>query len=229
LVVLTSKFSASASEIFAGAIQDYHRGIIVGDESTHGKGTVQSLLDLSQRLYRGIANAPQLGALKITMQQFYRPDGDSTQNRGVLADIVLPSLIGQLPGGEAELDYAMKFDKVEPADHPRYKLVDNRIVGELRKLSADRREKSDEFQKIGRDIKRFNDQKERKTISLNKVTFIADRGELTPEKQEQKEFEELNDPDRPVVKRDYYFNEVLDITTDYTRLLNPPQAAAVKR
>jgi carboxyl-terminal processing protease len=229
LVVLTSKFSASASEIFAGAIQDYRRGIIVGDEATHGKGTVQSLLDLNQRLYRGIANAPQLGALKITMQQFYRPDGDSTQNRGVLADVVLPSLIGQMPGGESELDFAMKFDKVEPAEHPKYKLVDNRILGELRRLSQQRIEKSEDFQKIGRDIKRFNEQKERKMISLNKEKFVADRGELTPEKQEQKEFDELNDPDRPVVKRDYYFNEVLDITTDYTKLLGTPQAAAVER
>jgi carboxyl-terminal processing protease len=229
LVVLTSKFSASASEIFAGAIQDYGRGIIVGDESTHGKGTVQSLLDLSQRLYRGIANAPQLGALKITMQQFYRPDGDSTQNRGVLADVVLPSLIGQLPGGEAELDYAMKFDQVGPADHAKYNMVDNRILTELRKLSTQRRQDSEDFQKISRDIKRFNEQKERKQISLNREKFIAERGELTPEKQEEKEFEELNDPDRPVVKRDYYFNEVLDITTDYTRLLGTPQAAAVDR
>jgi carboxyl-terminal processing protease len=229
LVVLTSKFSASASEIFAGAIQDYRRGIIVGDESTHGKGTVQSLLDLSQRLYRGIANAPQLGALKITMQQFYRPDGDSTQSRGVLADVVLPSLIGQLPGGEADLDFAMKFDQVEPADHPKYKLADNRIIGELRNRSHERRQNSEDFQKIVRDIKRFNEQKERKLISLNKEKFIADKGELTPEKQEQKEFEELNDPERPVVKRDYYFDEVLDITADYVGLLGTPQAAAVER
>ena len=82
LVVLTSKFSASASEILAGAIQDYRRGLIVGDQSTHGKGTVQSLLDLGPRLFR-IPNPPNLGALKITMQQFYRPNGDSTQKRGV--------------------------------------------------------------------------------------------------------------------------------------------------
>ena len=95
LVVLTSKFSASASEIFAGAIQDYKRGLIVGDNSTHGKGTVQSLLDLGQKIFRGLANAPPMGALKITMQQFYRPDGDSTQNRGVLADVELPSLTSQ--------------------------------------------------------------------------------------------------------------------------------------
>ncbi len=102
LVVLISKFSASASEILAGAIQDYHRGLIVGDKTTHGKGTVQSLLDLGQSfLFRGTPNAPQLGALKITMQQFYRPSGDSTQKRGVLSDIELPSLTTHLDVGEA--------------------------------------------------------------------------------------------------------------------------------
>lgn len=229
LVVLTSKFSASASEIFAGAIQDYKRGIIVGDEATHGKGTVQSLMDISRRLFNNMANAPQLGALKITMQQFYRPDGDSTQNRGVLADIVLPSLVGQLDVGEASLDYAMKFDRVEPAEHADYSLVNDRILQELRRRSTQRRQNSDEFQKLGQDIQRFNVQKERKRVSLNREKFIADKNELTPEKQEEKEFEELHDPNQPVVKRDYYFNEVLDIATDYASLLGMPQAAAISR
>ena len=132
LVVLTSKFSASASEIFAGAIQDYSRGLIVGDNSTHGKGTVQSLLDLGQKLFRGLTNAPQMGALKITMQQFYRPDGDSTQNRGVLADIELPSLTSQLDVGEASLDYAMKFDHVDPVPYHKYNLVDKRMIDQLK-------------------------------------------------------------------------------------------------
>ncbi len=91
LVVLTSKLSASASEILAGAIQDYGRGLIVGDETTHGKGTVQTLQDLDAWLLgRARRRPPQLGALKITTAQFYRPAGDSTQKRGVLADIVLP-------------------------------------------------------------------------------------------------------------------------------------------
>lgn len=229
LVVLTSKFSASASEIFAGAIQDYKRGIIVGDTATHGKGTVQSLLDLSQKMFRGLRNAPQLGALKITMQQYYRPDGDSMQNRGVLADIVLPSLINHLDIGESSLDYAIKFDHVDPADHAKYNLVDKSMNQRLRKLSAERRGNSKDFQKVLRDIERFKVQKQRKSISLNREKFIADKGELTPEKQEEKEFEELNDPNRPVVKRDYYFNEVLAITTDYAAMLGAPQAAAVER
>jgi carboxyl-terminal processing protease len=230
LVVLTSKFSASASEIFAGAIQDYQRGLIVGDESTHGKGTVQSLLDLSQRMFRGLANAPALGALKITMQQFYRPDGDSTQNRGVLSDVVLPSLIGQLDVGEASLDHAMKFDKVPAAEYARYNMVTPGLLEELRKRSNARMSGSEDFQKVTADIKKFNDQKEKKSISLNREKFLAERSELTPEKQEEETFEELNDPQRPVVKRDYYFEEVLGITTDYATMLGgAPQAAALKR
>ncbi len=227
LIVLTSKFSASASEIFAGAIQDYRRGLIVGDTSTHGKGTVQSLLDLSQKIFRGVANAPQLGALKITMQQFYRPDGDSTQNRGVLADVELPSLTSHLPVGESSLDYAMKFDHVDPVRYEKYNLVDNRIIEQLKTLSAERRSDSKDFQKVARDIKRFEDQVEKKRISLNREKFMAEKAELTAEKAEENELEELNDPNRPVVKRDYYFNEVLDVTADYVRMLGTPQAAAV--
>ena len=228
LVVLTGKFSASASEIFAGAIQDYKRGLIVGDNSTHGKGTVQSLLDLGQRLFGRLPNAPQLGALKITEQQFYRPDGDSTQNRGVLADVELPSITSQLDG-ESSLDFAMKFDHVDPVPYHKYNYVDNRIVEHLRGLSAERRKDSKDFQKVGREIERFNEQKNSKRISLNKEKFIADKADLSAEKQEEKELEELNDPTRPVVKRDYYFNEVLAITTDYCKLFKTPQAAAVGR
>src|SRR5690606_8012036 len=111
LVVLQSKFSASASEIFAGAIQDYRRGIVLGDRASHGKGTVQSLVNLGQYLFR-IGSAPQLGALKITIQQFYRPNGDSTQNRGVVSDIELPSLTSHLDVGESDLDHALKFDRI---------------------------------------------------------------------------------------------------------------------
>jgi carboxyl-terminal processing protease len=224
LVVLTSKFSASASEIFAGAIQDYKRGLIVGDTSTHGKGTVQSLLDLGQKLFRGLPNAPQLGALKITIQQFYRPDGDSTQSRGVLADVPLPSISSQLDVGESSLDYALKFDHVDALKHPRYNLVDNRLIEQLKNTSAARRKDSKDFQKVTRDIARFNEQKEKKRISLNKEKFLADKAELSAEKQEEKELEEQNDPNRPVVKRDYYFNEVLAITADYVSMLSGPHA-----
>ena len=137
-MVLISKFSASASEILAGAIQDYGRGLIVGDHSTHGKGTVQSLLDLGQQLFR-IPNAPPMGALKITMQQFYRPDGDSTQKRGVLADVELPSLTTHLDVGEADLDYPVP---VRPgralATSSDFGYVNPALCDQLRQLSEPR-------------------------------------------------------------------------------------------
>ncbi len=227
LVVLTSKYSASASEIFAGAIQDYHRGLIIGDNSTHGKGTVQSLVDLSQKIFRGLNNAPQLGALKITMQQFYRPDGDSTQDRGVVADVELPSITSQRDIGEASLPFAMKFDRVDPVPYHKYGLVDKGLIEQLKGLSADRRKGSSDFQKVMHEIEQFNKQQKLKRISLNKEKFIVQKAELTDEKQEEKEFEELNDPNRPVVDRDFYFNEVLAITTDYVNMIKRPQSAAV--
>ena len=108
LVVLTSKFSASASEILAGAIQDYNRGLVIGDTTTHGKGTVQSLVNLNQIIYNRIKNPPnQFGALKITTQQFYRVSGSSTQARGVEADIRIPFPYEDLHRYEDDLDYAL--------------------------------------------------------------------------------------------------------------------------
>ncbi len=126
LVVLTSKFSASASEIFAGAIQDYHRGLVVGDASTHGKGTVQSLQDIGKELFHNIPTPAARPLLKITIQQFYRPNGDSTQNRGVLADVELPSITSHLDIGDSCFDYALKFDKVPQVPYPLVRLGQKR-------------------------------------------------------------------------------------------------------
>lgn len=224
LVVLTSRFSASASEIFAGAIQDYQRGLIVGDKTTHGKGTVQSLLDLGARLFRVTMNTPKLGALKITMQQFYRPDGDSTQNRGVVSDVELPSMSNELKGvGEAELDYAMAFDRVEPVPHERLGLVNKEMVSRLDKKSAARRELSDGFKLLLRNIDRYRQQKSRKTVSLNEAKFMAERAELNAEKEEEKELEDLNHSKHTVFDttsaKSFYNQEVLEITLDYLEMM----------
>jgi carboxyl-terminal processing protease len=224
LVVLTSKFSASASEIFAGAIQDYGRGLIVGDHSTHGKGTVQSLLDLGRQLFR-LPNAPKLGALKLTMQQFYRPNGDSTQNRGVLADVELPSITTHLDVAESDLDYAMKFDKVDAAEYKKVNYVDRTVLDQLRRLSAERRERSSDFQKLTKDIERYQAQKKRKTVSLNEEKFMAERAELDARKEEEKKLEELNNSQSDeIVKKDYYFHETVAVTLDYLQLFNLAQA-----
>lgn len=224
LVVLTSKLSASASEILAGAIQDYGRGLIVGDQSTHGKGTVQSLLDLGQRIFG--QNAPKLGALKITMQQFYRPSGDSTQNRGVLADVVLPSLTTHLDGiSESDLDYALEFDRVNAAPFRKTNRVDRTVLDQLNRLSRARREKSTEFQDVLEDIATYQSQKSRKSVPLNEEKFLAERKRLNAQKTEEDQFDKLNDPDRPIFDmKDYYNTEAAQITLDYLRLMNVAQA-----
>jgi carboxyl-terminal processing protease len=218
LVVVCSKFSASASEILAGALQDYNRALIVGDETTHGKGTVQSLLELGEQLFR-IPNPPNLGALKITMQQFYRPNGDSTQKRGVLSDVVLPSVTNHLQGiSEADLDYAVNFDKVPAARFKKVDLVEKEIVEKLRLDSADRQKQSPDFQKLLKTIERYVEQKAKKRITLNEEKYFAQRALLDTEKVEEKQFEEENNT-KEVVKRDFYFNEVMNITLDYAKAL----------
>ncbi|MCH2124506.1 MAG: carboxy terminal-processing peptidase [Pirellulaceae bacterium] len=220
LIVLTSKFSASASEILAGAIQDYRRGLVIGDESTHGKGTVQSLLDLGRQLFP-IPKPPNLGALKITMQQFYRPNGDSTQKRGVLSDIVLPSLTNFMDVSESDLDYALEFNRVPAAAFKELDLVNNEILTTLRKRSSERRTESEDFAKLLKNIDRYRAQKEKKKVTLNEEQFFLERAELNAEKEEEKQFEEqVNDSTEEVVERNFYFNEVISIMIDYLDVLN---------
>jgi carboxyl-terminal processing protease len=213
LVVVTSKFSASASEILAGAIQDYGRGLIVGDHSTHGKGTVQSLLELGQRLFG--PNGPQMGALKITQQQFYRPCGDSTQKRGVLADVELPSLSSHLDVGEADLDYPLEFDKVDTLPFKRYGEANPALCGQLRELSEQRTKNSEWFQKELRKVARYEEQKKKKTVTLNEEKFLKERAELNADKEEEKSFEKLSNANNKGIVRDDYLNEVFTIVNDY--------------
>ena len=227
LVVVINKFSASASEIFAGAIQDFGRGIVIGDKSTHGKGTVQQMFDLGNALFR-LRNNSNLGSLKLTIQQFYRPSGDSTQNRGVLADVELPSLTEHLDVGEADLDFAMKFDQVRPLPHDSYHMVDAQIVEGLRMRSQQRVAKSDFFAREQRRIARYVDLKDRKTVTLNKEKFLAERAELNAEKEEEETYDKLTDPDRPVYEQDGYGQEALDITVDYLDLLGANKVAVAR-
>jgi carboxyl-terminal processing protease len=227
LVVMISKFSASASEILAGAIQDYRRGIIVGDSATHGKGTVQQMMDLGPQLFR-IANPPDLGSLKLTLQQFYRPSGDSTQLRGVLSDLVLPSLTDHAPVSESDLDHPIAFDKVPAVPFRKYESVYGvgpATVSSLKELSQQRIDRSADFAKLARKIKRYEETKEKKETSLNEKKFFAEREEFDAEKEEEKAFEEQNHGTPEVFKRDYYGNEVLAITLDYLRLLGKDKVA----
>ena len=115
LVIMTNEFSASASEILAAAMQDYKRAVIIGSKQTYGKGTVQNVIDLNQ-FVRG-NTLGDLGALKTTTQKFYRINGGSTQLEGVSSDIVMPDSFAYLKMGERDVDNAMPWDKIDPADY----------------------------------------------------------------------------------------------------------------
>jgi carboxyl-terminal processing protease len=225
LVVMISKFSASASEILAGAIQDYQRGLVVGDSATHGKGTVQTMMDLGPQMFR-IANPPDFGSLKLTVQQFYRPSGDSTQQRGVLADIVLPSLTDHYDVSEGDLDYPVPFDKVPSVPYRRYEQVNAGILSALKETSGQRIQQSAEFAKLLKNITRYEEQKAKKEVPLNEQKFLARREEFDADKEEEQTFEENAHGATEIFKRDFYNNEVLGITLDYLRLLGKDKVAA---
>jgi carboxyl-terminal processing protease len=218
-VVLTNKFSASASEIVAGAIQDYHRGLVVGDNATHGKGTVQSLLDLGRQLFQRLPNAPSLGAIKITMQQFYRPSGLSTQLEGVKSDVELPSITTHLPVGESDLDHAIAFDKVPAATFQSSGKVNDDMLKSLRDRSVGRIKGNEEFGKVEKDIAQYQKRKSEKTISLLESEFSRQWNEGKAAEDEEKKLEESADPKRPIVKRDFYFKEAMNVTVDYLNML----------
>jgi carboxyl-terminal processing protease len=228
LVVLTNKFSASASEIFAGAMQDYNRGLIVGDDSTHGKGTVQQLYDVAQLLFR-IRNDMNLGAMKLTIQQFYRPDGDSTQNHGVAADVIIPSLTSHLDVGEADLDYALPFDRIASLRHDEYQMIDANIISQLQAASKQRINSSEDFAKDLKRIQKYEEQKDRTTVTLNKDEFLAERAELDADKEQEEAFEEAVNSDRPVFDlEDHYNKEALSILVDYLQLLKDNRVAIAR-
>ncbi len=178
LVVMTSRGSASASEIVAGALQDYNRALVVGDISTHGKGTVQSVNSLAplMGLRRTITNDP--GALKLTIKKFYRPSGASTQLKGVEPDIVLPSVANVLKEvGEKALDNALAYDVIPGAKFDRLNLVQPYLV-ELNRRSSERITTNKDFVYVREDIQRYEKQQADKTVSLNEATRLKETEEL---------------------------------------------------
>jgi carboxyl-terminal processing protease len=180
LIVLTSRFSASASEILAGALQDYGRALIVGDSSTHGKGTVQSVQPLKDALVRmgirGLTNDP--GALKLTIKKFYRASGASTQLKGVVPDIILPSVLNEsMEIGEAALENPLPWDTIRSAKFDHLNLVDP-YLAELRKHSAERLATDKDYGYIQEDIEFFKKQQADKTVSLNEKVRLKEKEEV---------------------------------------------------
>lgn len=216
LVVLCSKFSASASEIFAGAIVDHGRGIVVGDTTTHGKGTVQNFLELGSRFFN-ISNPPNLGALKITMQQFYRPGGDSTQQRGVYSDIVLPSITDHMKVSESDLDFPVPFDKVENEVSDVLLARNAELLARLKKSSESRVKDSKDFQKLLGQIAEYKKQQEEKRVSLKEDVFFAKKEENSAQEEAQENLEKRANGETEVFPDTFYNREVLNITGEYIK------------
>jgi len=182
MVVMTNKSSASASEILAGALQDYNRAVIVGDSSTFGKGTVQQLMDVG-RMLPLFSNRSQAGQLKVTLQKFYRPSGSSTQKLGVVPDIVLPSQMDAFELGEAFLDNALPHDRIRPAADFKPLPPETLFMPRLAELSKERVKSSKDFAYVSEDIAKAKERIKLNQTSLNEQTR---QRELAEAEEQQK-------------------------------------------
>lgn len=165
LAVIISRVSASASEIFAGAIQDYHRGVVIGDSRTHGKGSVQTIYPVS-KFIRSFQEDP-LGSLKVTMAQFYRVNGESTQRKGVESDIIIPSVLEYMEVGEDKQPFALPFDVIDPAPHDDSQAVFPELIKVLNERSTKRRAADERFIARRELFKKIKDRQDDKSVSVN--------------------------------------------------------------
>lgn len=186
LVVLINENSASASEIFAAAIQDYGRGVIVGSTSSFGKGTVQQFINLDDYVMPQFDTLKPIGSVKLTIQKFYRVNGGSTQLKGVVPDVVLPDLYKYYEYGEKELEFPMKWDQIEPLEITKWKSIN---LESIKKSSAERVSKNEQFKLIDENAKRLKSQREQSVVSLNLEKYIQYRKKL---EEDQKKYELLN-------------------------------------
>jgi len=174
LIIAVGHHSASASEIVAAALQDYGRAIVVGDQATHGKGTVQTLYPLEQ--WMGKRQVTDPGQLKFTISKFYRIAGGTTQKHGVTPDIILPNVLDYLETGEAYLPNVLDADAIQPAKYQRVDRI-NGGLETLRKASTDRLAKDRDFAYIMEDIELVKKQRADKHISLNEQKRIQEKKE----------------------------------------------------
>ena len=231
LIVLTSRFSASASEIVAGALQDHERALIVGNSSTHGKGTVQEVYHMNNRMpfswFKSTEPDARPVASKITIKQFYLPDGSSTQVRGVPSDIALPSVNEFLPIGEDDLPHALPWDEIEEVewitDWAKLKVdspEDPTLIEILSEASLARQDSLEEFQFLKRQIEWRRARFEEKEISINLA------GRIDHKIEEQAYIEELDDIFDGLKEKNYEIEEVLLEVTEEQNALSEQNLAA---
>ncbi|SEP99371.1 carboxyl-terminal processing protease [Flavobacterium urocaniciphilum] len=183
LVVMINNYSASASEIFAAAIQDYKRGIIIGSKQSYGKGTVQNVFELNE-FVRGNQYG-DLGALKTTTQKFYRINGGSTQLEGVKSDIVMPDRFSFMETGEKDEKSALPWDKIAPADYQPLSVNYDKVIANSKSRIAN----NENFNLITENAKWINDRKEDNSISLNYATYKKELAEIAEQTKKFKNLE----------------------------------------
>ncbi|MGQ9643534.1 MAG: carboxy terminal-processing peptidase [Ignavibacterium sp.] len=220
LAVMVNRFSASASEIFAAAIQDYGRGIIIG-ENTYGKGTVQNLIDLNMFTNR---KNMRLGQVKLTVAKFYRINGKSTQRLGVKPDIELPSYFLPEEFGESSEPSALPFDEISKLTYEQYGDI-QKFVPELIKKHNHRTENDPDFQYLIDQIKEYRESRNQTMVSLNEEVRRKQK-----EADEERKFQRENElrkrkglklldkgeiPDDKLDNTDYILNESAKILSDY--------------
>ncbi len=190
MAVLVDRFSASASEIVTGALKEYGRAVVIGDTSTHGKGTVQATFEM-KKISRELARSPaKTGAAKITIQKFYLPDGSSTQLKGVVSDIVLPSVDEYLPIGESDLPHALVWDKIKTSTFDG-EPINPKVLDRLKQESAARQSGLEEFSYVRKYVDWFKLRQAEKLVSLNleerrkqKISDDAFRKEIRTERDQ---------------------------------------------
>ena len=182
LVIMINEFSASASEILAAAIQDYKRGVIIGSKQSYGKGTVQNVIDLNQ-FVRG-STYGDLGALKTTTQKFYRINGGSTQLEGVKSDIAIPDRYSYLKMGEKDMDNAMPWDKIDPADYQVWNKQNNFDLAISK--SKTRMQANPQMKLIDENAKWLDDRNKENIYSLNIDKFKAEQKSLEEKSKKYK-------------------------------------------
>lgn len=173
LLIMVNELSASASEILAAAMQDYGRAIIVGSPATFGKGTVQRFFELDQMLSPSNADLRPLGSLKITTQKFYRINGGATQLKGVVPDIILPSIYQHIDLGEKEMDYPMSWSKIQPMNYSKWSATYN--LKSIGKKSSARVAKDESFKLITENALRLKKQRDNSFATLNLEKFTKEQ------------------------------------------------------
>jgi carboxyl-terminal processing protease len=218
LIVMVNKMSASATEIVAAALQDYGRALVVGDKSTHGKGTVQTLIQLDQAAPLGVFIPPD-NELKMTVQKFYRVAGGSTQEKGVVPDIVLPSLLDAFHLGETTLKYYLPYDTIPAVTFDHLNLAAP-YAADLKARSDARVASSTDFNYLRQDIAYYKKRVDDTTVSLNQVARLKEVDDLKAENLARKKNLESRSAGR---------DKTLELTLDEVEKNLPAAAPEVKK